>query len=162
MAAALVAVSGILLKKRMQEVKDAPVPIPMAVSVKIVSPKESTLRQTKPFLAQLTSIDIANIASRVSGQITAVRVTENQPVKKGDLLIQVDDRETLSAIKSLEETLKSQESDLQYTNVSCPQRSQDLKWGLAREKLEASQVSCAAKQAAVEATRQKHRPSTSS
>ena len=156
LAAALVAVSGILLKKRMQEVKDAPVPIPMAVSVKIVSPKESTLRQTKPFLAQLTSIDIANIASRVSGLITAVRVTENQPVKKGDLLIQVDDRETLSAIKSLEETLKSQESDLQYTQALHARNEAIFKvGGLAREKLEASQVSCAAKQAAVEATRQK-------
>ncbi|MCF8127711.1 MAG: efflux RND transporter periplasmic adaptor subunit [Deltaproteobacteria bacterium] len=156
LVAGLVVGGGILLKKRMQEVKDSPVPTPMAVSVKIVSPKESSLRQTKSFLAQLTSIDVASIASKVTGLITAVPVTENQPVEKGDLLVQVDDRETLSAIKSLEETLKSQESDLQYTQTLHARNEAIFKvGGLAREKLEASQVTCTAKQAAVTATREK-------
>jgi len=156
LVAGLVAGAGILLKKRMQEAEDAPVPVPMAVSVKIVSPKESALRQTKTFLAQLTSIDIATIASRLNGLITAVQVTENQPVKKGDLLVQVDDRETLSAIKSLEETLKSQETDLQYAQTLHARNKAIFKvGGLAREKLEASQVTCTAKQAAVAATREK-------
>ena len=156
LVAGLVASAGILLKKRMQEANDAPPPIPMAVSVKVVSPKESFLQQTKPFLAQLTSVDTAHIASKLSGLIMAVRVTENQPVKKGDLLVQIDDREILSAINSLEETLKSQETDLKYT-LGLHARNQAIfkVGGLAREKLEASAVACAGKQAAVEATRQK-------
>jgi multidrug efflux pump subunit AcrA (membrane-fusion protein) len=129
LVAGLVAGAGILLKNRMQEAEDAPFPIPMAVSVKIVTPKESALRQTKTFLAQLTSIDIATIASRLNGLIIAVQVTENQPVKKGDLLVQVDDRETLSAIKSLEETLKSQESDLQYTQALHTSKDEIFKVG---------------------------------
>ncbi len=156
LAAGLIAGAGVLLKKRMQEAKDAPVPIPMAVSVKTVSPRESSLRRTRPFLAQLTSVDTAHIASRLSGLIMAVRVTENQPVKKGDLLVQIDDREILSAIKSLEETLKSQEADLNYTNGLHARNQAIFKvGGLAREKLEASAVAQAGKQAAVEATRQK-------
>lgn len=155
-AAGLIAGAGILLKKRMQEVKDAPIPIPTAVSVKIVLPKESSLRQTMPFLAQLTSVNIAHIATKLNGLITAVRVTENQRVKKGELLVQIDDRETLSAIKSLEETLKSQEADLKYTNGLHARNQAIFKvGGLAREKLESSAVACAGKQAAVEGTRQK-------
>ncbi len=156
LVAGLVASAGILLKKRMQEANNAPVPIPMAVSVKVFSPKESFLQQTKPFLAQLTSVNTAQIASRLSGLIMAVRVTENQPVKKGDLLVQIDDRETLSTIKSLEETLKSQEADLKYTNGLHARNQAIFKvGGLAWEKLESSAVASAGKQAAVEATRQK-------
>ena len=154
--AGLVAGAGVLLKKRMQEVKDASVPTPMAVSVKIVSPEKSSLQQTKPFLARLSSVDTAQIASRLSGLIMAVRVTENQLVKKGDLLVQIDDREILSAIKSFEETLKSQEADFNYTNGLHARNQAIFKvGGLAREKLEASAVAQAGKQAAVEATRQK-------
>jgi len=156
LVAGLIAGAGILLKNRMREVKDTPIPTPMAISLKIVSPKESYLRQTKPFLAQLTSVDTAHIASKLSGLIMTVRVTENQPVKKGDLLVQIDDREIRSTINSLEETLKSQEADLKYT-LGLHARNQAIfkVGGLAREKLEASAVARAGKQAAVKATRQK-------
>ncbi|MBW2709113.1 MAG: efflux RND transporter periplasmic adaptor subunit [Deltaproteobacteria bacterium] len=152
----LVVGAGILLKKRMQAVEDAPVPVPQAVSVKVVSPRESFLRQTRPFLAQLTSVNIAHIASKLNGLIMAVRVTENQRVKKGDLLVQIDDRETLSAMKSLEETLKAQKADLEYVQTLYARDKAIFKvGGLAREKLEASEVVLAGKRAAFEATRQK-------
>ncbi|MCP4579041.1 MAG: efflux RND transporter periplasmic adaptor subunit [Deltaproteobacteria bacterium] len=155
-AAGLISGAGILLKKRMQEVKDVPIPIPTAVSVKIILPKESSLRQTRPFLAQLTSVNIAHIATKLNGLITAVRVTENQRVKKGELLVQIDDRETLSAIKSLENDLKSLVADLKYTQKLHARNKAIFEvGGLAQEKLEASQVACAGKQAAVEGTRQK-------
>jgi len=75
---------------------------------------------------------------------------------KGDLLVQIDDREIRSTINSLEETLKSQEADLKYT-LGLHARNQAIfkVGGLAREKLEASAVARAGKQAAVKATRQK-------
>ena len=155
-AAGLVAGAGFLLKKRMQEAKDVAVPIPPAISVRIVLPLQSSLQQTKPFLARLTSVDVAHVATRLTGLITAVRVTENQWVKKGDLLVQIDDRETLSAMKSLKKTLKSQEADLKYTlNRHARNKAMFKVGGLSREKLEASQVACTAKSAMVEATRQK-------
>ena len=151
----LVVGAGILLKKRMQEVENASLPIPMTRSVKVVSSKEASLRQTRPFLSQLRSIDSANIASKMNGRIEAVPVTENQPVNKGDLLVRIDDRETVSAIISLEKTLKSREADLKYTETQHTRNKAIFKvGGLAREKLEASEVALAGKQAAVEATRQ--------
>ncbi len=155
-AAGLIAGAGILLKKRMQEVKDVPIPIPTAVSVKIVLPKELSLKQTRPFLAQLTSVNIAHIATKLNGLITAVRVTENQRVKKGELLVRIDDRETLSAIKSLEKSLKSLVADLKYTQKLHTRNKAIFEvGGLSQEKLEASQVACAGKQATVEGTKQK-------
>ena len=152
----LIIAAGILLKKRTQSARNAPTPIPPVYPVKVVSPKVMSLQQTRPFLAQLTSVHSANIASKLNGRIKAVRVTETQAVKKGDLLVQIDDLETLSAIKSLEETLKSQKADLKYTQTLHARDKAIFKvGGLAREKLEASEVAVAGKQAVLEATRQK-------
>ncbi len=152
----LIVAAGILLKKRMQSARNAPTPIPPIYPVKVVSPKMTSLQQTRPFLAQLTSVHSASIASKLSGRITAVRVTETQAVKKGDLLVRIDDQETLSVIKSLEETLKSQEADLKYTQTLHARDKAIFKvGGLAREKLEALEVALAGKRAIFEATRQK-------
>ena len=153
---ALIVGGVLLLKKRMQGIEKTATPVLLTYPVKVVSPETAFLQQTSQFLARLTSVDSASMASKFSGQIKSVPVTENQKVKNGDLLVQIDDRETVSAIKSLEETLRAQEADLKYTE-GLHQRNKALfkVGGLAMEKLEASEVACAGKQAAVEATREK-------
>ena len=40
---------------------------------------------------------------------------ENQSVKKGDLLLRIDDQEIVSSIQSLQVTMKAQEKDVHYT-----------------------------------------------
>ncbi|EFK08799.1 efflux transporter, RND family, MFP subunit [delta proteobacterium NaphS2] len=153
LAAAIVASGVMLLKKRLREKNSALVPEAPIVSVRIVSSKEKVVRQTRGFLAQLSSVDTARMAGRASGLITRVFVTENQKVKKGDLLLQIDDREIRSAIRSLKETLKAQKADLVYArDVHSRNRAMFDVGGLAREKLEASQVARDQKQAVVEGT----------
>jgi RND family efflux transporter MFP subunit len=153
---ALLVSAAMLLKKRKQSVKNAPVPTPLTHQVKVVSASTEHLEQTRPFLAQLASEETAEISSKLSGQIKKVLVRENQPVKKGELLLQIDDLEIVSSIKSLQVSLAAQEKDVHYAK-SLHERNRSLfdVGGLAREKFEASEVVLATKQAALETTRQK-------
>lgn len=50
-------------------------------------------------------VHYATIASRVAGQITSVTVDNNQMVKAGDLLVQLDDRDFLAALDTARATL---------------------------------------------------------
>ncbi len=145
-----------LLKKRQQAVADLPLPTPLTIQVKVVSATTGSLEQTRPFLAQLTAKEIAAISSKLSGRIKEVLVKENQTVKEGDLLLQIDDLEIVAAIKSQRITLAAQKKEVQYAKT-IRERNQSLfeAGGLALEEFEASEVSFTTKQAAFEATRQK-------
>jgi biotin carboxyl carrier protein len=153
---ALLASGAMLLKKRKQSVKNAPTPTPMTYLVKVVPAITERLEQTRPFLAQLASLETADISSKLSGRIKEVLVRENQSVKEGDLLLQIDDLEIISSIKSLQVSLKAQEKDVHYSK-SLHERNKALfeVGGLAREKFEASEVTHVTKKAGLESTRQK-------
>lgn len=145
-----------LLKKRKAAVVNAPTPTPMTYEVQVVSAETNTLTQTRPFLAHLISRNTAMISSKLSGGITEFLVLENQFVKKGELLLRIDDAGTLAEMKSLQVTLGAQEKDVQYSR-RLNERNKALfeAGGLAREKFEASEVVYATKQAGLEMTRQK-------
>lgn len=153
---ALLVGAAMLLKKRKQSITNTPTPAPLTYQVKVVSPSSGRLEQTRPFLAHLASRDSAEIASKLSGRITEMLARENQSVKKGDLLLRIDDQEIVSSIQSLQVTMKAQEKDVHYTH-SLHERNRALVevGGLAQEKFEASEVAYLDKQAALAATRQK-------
>lgn len=148
--------AAMLLIKRKQSIKDAATPTPLTHQVKVVSATTERLEQTRSFLALLTSRETAKISSKLSGRIKAVPVRENQSVREGDLLLQIDDLEIVSSIQSLQVSLRAQKKDVQYAG-SLHERNRALfaVGGLAREKFEASEVAYAVKQAGLEATRQK-------
>jgi len=152
---ALIGSAALLLKKRKQSVKDAPVPVSLSRQVKVVSAFDAPLQQTRPFLAKLRSVESAGISSKLSGRIEKLLVVEDQPVKKGDLLLMIDDLEIVAGIKALQATLAAQKKDVIYVK-SLHDRNKSLfdVGGLAREKYEASEVAYATKQAVFEATRQ--------
>ena len=153
---ALIVGAAMLLKKRKQSVEDIPLPIPLTLQVKVVSATTEALEQTRPFLAQLASKEIAAISSKLSGWIKEVPVKENQTVKEGDLLLQIDDQEITAVIKSQQITLAAQKKDVKYAKTLHGRNRSLLKaGGLAREEFEASEVSLVRKQAALEAIRQK-------
>ena len=58
------------------------------------------------------SANISPIIPRVSGYITEVRVRDNQPVKKGDTLIVLDDRDLRLKVEEAEAALATAESNL--------------------------------------------------
>ena len=153
---ALVAGAVMLLKKRKQSIKNAPVPNPVTCTVEIVFPKERQIKQTRSFLAQLVAKDIARLSSKLSGRIKEILVLENQPVEKGDILLRIDDREIISNIKGLNSTQKAQEKEIEYTqDIHARNKVLFEAGGLAREKLDASEVQYLHKKAALETTIQK-------
>jgi len=152
----LVAGAAILLKKRKQSIKNAPLPTPVTCTVKIVSPQKRQLKQTRSFLSQLVAKDTALLSSKLSGRIKKIPVAENQPVKKGDILVRIDDREIISNIKGLKGTRKAQKKEMEYIK-SLYSRDKVLfkAGGLAKEKLDASEVEYLNKKGALRTTRQK-------
>ena len=145
-----------LLNKRKQEIVDTPRPIPMTIQVKVDSAVTEELQHTHPFLAQLSSTETAVISSKLSGHIKSVLVKENQTVKKGELLVQIDDQEIMAGIKTQQQNLKAQKIEVQYAkSLHARNRSLFNAGGLAREKLEASAAGLATNQAALGAIRQK-------
>jgi len=142
-----------LLKKRKQSIKDRPPPAPPIHQVEVISATMGKLEQTRSFLARLASLDTAEISSKLSGRIMDLLVKENQSVKKGDLLLQIDDLEIVSNIESLRVNLKAQEKDVHYVS-SLHERNKALfkVGGLSREKFEASEVTYVTKKAGLDAT----------
>jgi len=116
LAVALIGTSAVMLYlQRKQSVRDIPLPIPVTLQVKVVSATTERLEQTRPFLAQFASKDTAAISSKLSGRIKEVLVKENQAVKEGDLLLEIDDREITAAIKSQQITLGARERNIPHT-----------------------------------------------
>lgn len=59
------------------------------------------------------SIEVAKLSSGVNGTVTEVNISEGMTVKKGDVLLVVNGEEYEVQKKSLEESLKNRENDLE-------------------------------------------------
>jgi len=97
----IVATAVLFLKGQKQEVQDLPLPDLPHYSVETIETSTKEISQTRHFLAQLLATKSALVASKFSAKIKKVYVQENDMVKKGKLLIALDDRETRSSIASL-------------------------------------------------------------
>ncbi len=67
-------------------------------------------------------VQVANIAPQVSGQITELRVADNQEVKKGDVLYVIDPFDFEVAVAQAEAELSNREADLQVKNAQSARR----------------------------------------
>ena len=66
--------------------------------------------------AQITS-DVVPVATRVAGQVVAVRIEENQIVKKGDLLAEIDDADYTARVRQAEAELGSAQAQAQSADA---------------------------------------------
>ena len=145
-----------LIQKSKQTVKDVPLVNPVSIQVKVASASTAHLEQTRPFLAKLTSKQVAAISSKMSGRIKEVLVKENQKVEKGTPLLRIDDAEILSAIKTQKEHLSAQSKDVKFAKDLYKRNKSLFKvGGLSRQALEASDVSVSTKESILEGIKQK-------
>ena len=56
--------------------------------------------------------NITTVASKVSGYISAIEVRDNQSVKKGDIILRLDDRDYRALIEHYHDTEKNGSSDI--------------------------------------------------
>ncbi len=152
----LIAAAAALLKKRKQSIAEAPVATPLTYTVRTVLPKTRTVSQTTTFLARLEARDIAMISPKLSGRIKELLVTEGRQVDRGELLVRIDDQESLAAIAGLRAKLAAARKQGDYSRTQY-ERGKALfdAGGLAREKLEAAGVAFSAAMAAVTELEQK-------
>ena len=67
-------------------------------------------------------VQVANIAPQVSGQIVAVKVADNQNVKKGDILYVIDPIDFQVAVSSADAEVKNREADLSVKSAQAARR----------------------------------------
>jgi len=145
-----------LLDQRQKEVENTPLPLTEVITVRTVTPRRGTLEKKVSLLAQVLPQKSIKLSTKLAGYIKEVAVEESQTVKKGTLLIRIDDTEILSSIASLESALATQKSDLALT-ANIHARNQKLYeiGGLPKEKLELSALSLESKRSTIENTEQK-------
>jgi RND family efflux transporter MFP subunit len=67
-------------------------------------------------------VQVAAVAPQVSGQITELRVTDNQAVKKGDVLYVIDPFDFEVAVASAQAEVENREADLQVKRTQAARR----------------------------------------
>ncbi|PNU20553.1 hypothetical protein C2E25_06660 [Geothermobacter hydrogeniphilus] len=154
--AGLVAAGGILLKKRWQEIAEAPVATLPVHSVRITLPETRTVSRTGSFLAELKAAKSAEISAKISGRIVRLPVHESQQVRQGEILVRIDDRELVAGIRALQSRLVAANRQRDYARAE-HERNLELfrAGGISREKLEASEVTRSFTDAEVDDLQQK-------
>ncbi len=67
-------------------------------------------------------VQVAGVAPQVSGQIVALKVADNQAVKRGDVLYRIDPFDFEVAVTQAEAEVKNREADLQVKNAQSARR----------------------------------------
>ncbi len=138
---ALLAAAVLLLKQRRAQVAAAPTAAAPRYSVRVVTPQQREVSAAITFLAKLEGRDNISIASRLSSRVIRVAVRENQRVKRGDLLLTLDDSDITTALHAARAHLHAARTRLGSVSATL-RRNQALYdgGGLAREQLDNSRA----------------------
>ncbi len=145
-----------LLETRKTEISNEALPSVASVSVAVVKPTKGMMEKRESYLAQVGSDKSIKLSTKLAGYVEHVLVEESQKVKKGELLVHIDQTELQSNIQAVEATLVAQRHDVALAK-SIYIRNEKLfnVGGLAKEKLDISKVAMNAKEAVIENTMQK-------
>jgi len=158
LAVAVAVVAARFLLSQKKAVAGLGTPQPVHYNVAVENAREGTVRETRRFLAQLLSDKSALIASKYSGRIRHIHVKENDRVKKGQLLVTLDDSEVRASIASLRSQKKALEADVANAKTQLERSALLLKsGGLSQEKYDNAKVFYETKKAALRGTAEKIR-----
>ena len=145
-----------LLESRKTEIANESLPSSGSVSVPVVKPKQGTMQNKVPFLAQIISDKSIKLSTKLAGYVEKVFVEEAQKVKKGEILVRIDAIELNSNIDALKATLNAQSNDLALAkSIHARNKKLFAIGGLAKEQLDISRVSLKIKSSSMENTKQK-------
>jgi len=150
----LIFVGFILIKKKQESQANEPTAF---VSTESIPVHKSVIMNDdfEYFQAKVEAIESPKISTKVSGYIRNINIKENQEVKKGDILVKIDDDEyqesikqlvySLQAIKASIDSLKlsveslSLDSDITKKQYQTNQKLYEI-GGISKEKLDISEV----------------------
>jgi len=145
-----------LLKTRSEQAANQKLPLVKPISVKVINPVSKDLDSKISYLATIQAKKSINLSTKLAGYIKKVLVNNSSVVKKGDLLVVIDDAEILSNIASLKSTYASQNQDAALALTVYKRNLKLYKvGGLAKEMLENSKVALNLKKSKALATKEK-------
>jgi len=145
-----------LLRKRIAEVSDVSVAKKSYITTIVTQAKHEEIKDIRGFLATVMADKEISLSTKITGYITRIYVKESQKVKKNQPLLQIDESEIVSNIKSLNATLKMQKTDLATTKkIYLKNKKLYEVGGISKERLDLSLVALKVKEALVENTKQK-------
>ena len=112
------------IRERLKPTPPAPRP-PLAVETVKVEP--GPFMVTRRYIGSIVSTRRALISAQVSARVKSVHYHEGEAVKKGDLLITLDDRELRAEVGRLEATSKRIQADLDYWKIQVSRDEKLLK-----------------------------------
>ncbi len=154
--AGVVVVAGKKLVTVKQEVANAKTPLMLNYNIEVQHITKDTLSQKRDFLASVESGKEIKVATKLSGNIKKVYVSESDFVKKGDILVKIDDRSVLANLKTLKKNLHVQNEDIKYyEDVLKRDKKLFEANALSKEKYDASVLNLLNKKAQRDATKDK-------
>ena len=146
--AAIVVAAVTLVKKRKKAVEETPTAKVMLTTVKAYKPTVQEVSKNEIFLATLQALNQPQISSKLSGFITKIYVKESQSVKKGELLIEIDNADIISSVESLKASQHAAKQDVAqaYKSLKRSKALFDI-GGISRESYEMAQLSVQNKKA---------------
>lgn len=164
----LVAAGVLAVVKQKSRLSAETLPAATPVTVQTLALTTGPVTLTLPLAAEVLAVHEANIASRLTGYVTALRFLEGDRVKKGDLLVQIDTADALANLQRAQAELARTEqqqatlkADLAASEAgarAAADRSArantlfDIK-GVSLEQLQAEQTNQASAQARLAGTR---------
>jgi len=113
----------------------------MAQTTLLYEPSNEQIIKQEGFLATIKPQKEVLTSAKIPGFINKIYVKENQVVKKGDILVSIDDTEVYSNIKALKSTISMQELDSKIAKKTYVKNLKLYKiGGLSKEKLDLSKV----------------------
>ena len=145
-----------LFKERKNTAENVATPALPVLSISLVRAEEGSVRKTENFLALLASQREAKISTKLSGYIKKIAVSESQKVKKGTLLVEIDNGELLASLKTLNATLEQQKNDYLLSKKIYDRNQKLHKAGaLPKEKLEELEIGLEGKKTQIVSTTEK-------
>ena len=145
-----------LLEKRKEEVVNAPIPQKSNIVVNTIKAEDKEIELSESFLAKVDSVKSINISTKIAGYITSIKVKEGDYVKKGDVLIFIDDNDINSNIDILKLTLNQQLNDFNLAkDIFTRNKKLYSVGGLSKELLDTSKVLMLGKEMLQKSTKEK-------
>lgn len=109
---ALVAVAALVVIKKKQQIANTPTVPTYPLPVKTASVKAGVLEVTFDYLGVLQPFTAVDMSPRVSGHIVSVDVREGDRVRKGQVLVTLDDRDLQNKVLAQKESLAALQAGL--------------------------------------------------
>lgn len=120
------------LHRARQHLAQAPAYHPRLVPVTFARVRQGSLGMSRHYLARVESECKASLTPRITARIVKVLVDEGDRVKKGALLVRLDDREEQNQIRSIQAELQAQEAKIASLRSDLAAAQSDLTY-LERE-----------------------------